>query len=168
MGLIGRLVGAPGAVSALGTAARDVAEVFTPNATRGMELSAQAQVAAMTQYGEEFERSGQGWFDGFMNGVNRVPRPALALGTIGLFVYAMVDPRGFGYRMTGLSLVPEPLWWLLGAIVGFYFGAREAFHVRNQRQATVIATASDIPVRDVPSGAGGDNPALDDWRAGQD
>ncbi|WP_422385854.1 3TM-type holin [Paracoccus tegillarcae] len=31
-----------------------------------------------------------------------------------------------------LSLVPEPLWWLLGAIVSFYFGAREAHYFRNR------------------------------------
>jgi hypothetical protein len=27
--------------------------------------------------------------------------------------------------------VPEPLWWLLGAVVAFYFGAREAHHLRD-------------------------------------
>jgi len=26
--------------------------------------------------------------------------------------------------MQGIALVPEPLWWLMGAIVSFYFGAR--------------------------------------------
>ncbi len=67
-----------------------------------------------------------------MNGLNRLPRPFLAFGTIGLFVYAMVDPPRFGERMVGLNMVPEPLWWLLGAVVGFYFGAREAYYFRGR------------------------------------
>ena len=56
----------------------------------------------------------------------------LALGTLGLFVYAMAEPAGFSTRMQGLALVPEPLWWLLGAIVSFYFGARELHHQRSR------------------------------------
>lgn len=59
-----------------------------------------------------------------MDGLNRLPRPALALGTLGLFVSAMVAPLWFAERMQGIALVPEPLWWLLGVIVSFYFGAR--------------------------------------------
>ena len=175
MGLIGNLLGAPGTVSALGSAARDVAEVFTPSATKQMELSAKAQMTAMTQFGEEFQSRDQGAFDRFVNALNRLPRPFLAFGTIGLFVYAMVDPRGFGFRMTGLSLVPEPLWWLLAAIVGFYFGSREAFHYRNrpQGQATLTVAASEAdeggapaPAAAVAEGASG-NAALDEWRAGR-
>ena len=62
----------------------------------------------------------------------------LALGTLGLFVYAMAEPRGFSVRMEGLNLVPEPLWWLLGAVVSFYFGARELHH---QRRRSAVSTA---------------------------
>ena len=36
--------------------------------------------------------------------------------------------------MEGLALVPDPLWWLLGAIVSFYFGARE-LHYQRARQS---------------------------------
>ncbi|MDX1780092.1 MAG: holin family protein, partial [Thalassovita sp.] len=66
----------------------------------------------------------RGRFDRLMDAINRLPRPGLALGTLGLFVAAMVDPVWFAARMQGIALVPEPLWWLLGAIVSFYFGAR--------------------------------------------
>ncbi len=65
-----------------------------------------------------------------MNGLNRLPRPLLTMGTLALFVYAMAAPVGFSRRMEGLQLVPEPLWWLLGAIVSFYFGARELHYQR--------------------------------------
>jgi hypothetical protein len=49
----------------------------------------------------------------------------------------MGDPAGFSVRMQGLALVPEPLWWLLGAIVSFYFGARE-LHYQRARKTVVV------------------------------
>ncbi len=101
MGVIGRLVGAPGAVTALGEAAKGMAEVFVPSATKRMELSAEAQMAALRQLGDEFGNPSAGWFDRLVNGLNRLPRPMLAFGTIGLFVYAMVDPLAFARRMVG-------------------------------------------------------------------
>ncbi|THD83151.1 methionine synthase I [Aliigemmobacter aestuarii] len=161
-GLIGRALGGAGGAAALGQAARDVAEVFTPNATRAMELSAEARIAALEQLGAEYVQVSPGWFDRAVNGLNRLPRPLLAFGTLGLFVYAMVDPHSFATRMVGLNLVPEPLWWLLGAIVGFYFGAREAFHFR-QRPPPVAA----MPSSSLKAGDDG-NAALRDWRQGRD
>jgi hypothetical protein len=154
MGVIGRLVGASGAVTALGEAAKGVAEVFTPSATRRMELSAEAQMAALRQLGEEYQHPALSWFDRMVNGLNRLPRPMLAFGTLGLFVFAMVEPEGFARRMVGLNAVPEPLWWLLGAIVAFYFGARETHYFRNR------AVVSPFAAEAVPEA----NAALEDWR----
>lgn len=161
MGVIGQILGADRAIAAAGAAAQGVAEVFTPSATRRMELSAEAQMAALRQLGAEFQLAPQGWFDRFVNGINRLPRPLLAFGTIGLFVYAMMDPENFAHRMVGLNAVPEPLWWLLGAVVGFYFGAREAHYFRT-RPPAASPTISDNPPR-----APDENPALHDWQAGQ-
>ncbi|MFT6674713.1 MAG: hypothetical protein ACJAVM_000896 [Sulfitobacter sp.] len=107
-----------------GKGVRDTVEVFRENAEQGATRAAQVQEQAMAQFGAEYNVSRIGWFDRFMNGVNRLPRPALALGTLGLFVSAMVEPLWFAERMQGIALVPEPLWWLLGVIVSFYFGAR--------------------------------------------
>jgi hypothetical protein len=156
MGVIGRLVGSPGAVTALGDAAKGVAEVFLPSATRKMELSAEAQMAALRQLGEEYQHPALNWFDRLVNGLNRLPRPLLAFGTLGLFTYAMVDPEGFARRMVGLNAVPEPLWWLLGAIVAFYFGARETHYFRTRG---VVSPFAAQPSAD-------DNAALADWRQG--
>jgi Holin of 3TMs, for gene-transfer release len=155
MGVIGSLIGGPGAVAALGQAAKGVAEVFTPSATRKMELSAEAQMAALRQLGEEYGHPALGWFDRMVNGLNRLPRPMLAFGTLGLFVYAMVDPTNFAGRMVGLNAVPEPLWWLLGAVVAFYFGARETFYFRNRPGSAPVAA---------PGAGDAGNPALEDWR----
>ncbi|RNF33388.1 holin family protein [Paracoccus methylarcula] len=169
MGLIDRLVGGAPAVTAIGGAARGVAEVFTRNATRRMELDEEAYARAIAQFGQEFQLAPEGWFDRFVNGLNRLPRPALALGTMGLFVYAMLEPEGFGLRMEGLQQVPEPLWWLLGAIVGFYFGAREAHHFRHRawsmhrspKMSAVQGKTTPVP----PADNFADNAALRDWAA---
>jgi hypothetical protein len=40
--------------------------------------------------------------------------------------------------MVGLNAVPEPLWWLLGAIVAFYFGARETHYFRNRTGGVAV------------------------------
>lgn len=162
MGLISRIIGGAGAVQALGNAVEGVSEVFTANATRRMELSQDAYIAALAAAGAEFAQPRSGWFDGFVNGLNRLPRPMLALGTLGLFVYAMAEPAGFALRMNGLAAVPEPLWWLLGAVVSFYFGAREAHYLRMRTPAPPAARSASAPA---PVGTqAGDNPALDDWR----
>jgi hypothetical protein len=164
MGVIGALLGADKTIAAVGDAAKGVAEVFTPSATRRMELSAEAQMAALRQLGAEYQLAPQGWFDRFVNGINRLPRPMMAFGTLGLFVYAMIDPKSFAVRMTGLNAVPEPLWWLLGAIVGFYFGAREAHYFRARP-----VDANGAPVGDPAAGppVPDDNPALRDWQGQQ-
>ncbi|MTH63439.1 hypothetical protein GL284_04050 [Paracoccus sp. DK608] len=158
-----RFLGASTAVTTVANAATGVAEVFRENATRKMELDEEAYARAMSQMTGEFAAARRGWFDDFMNGLNRLPRPVLTLGTMGLFVYAMVEPQGFGLRMENLNLVPEPLWWLLGAIISFYFGAREAHYFR------VRPRFDTRPPQAAPSSAAassdsfGDNPALRDW-----
>jgi len=98
-------------------------EVFRPNAEAEAQRTASFQAASLKEFGAEF-RPGRGLFDRIIDGLNRLPRPAMALGVLFLIGSAMVDPVWFASRMQGLALVPEPLWWLLGAIVSFYFGAR--------------------------------------------
>lgn len=159
--MIGKMIGASGAVSAFGEAAKGVAEVFVPSATKRMELSAQAQMQALQEMAAEFGTEPQGWFDRMVNGLNRMPRPLLAFGTIGLFIYAMVDPVQFAQRMVGLNAVPEPLWWLLGAVVAFYFGARETHYFRNRQ--VILPANPALGTTEEPE----DNPALTDWRAEQ-
>lgn len=164
MGLMGKILGGPAALNA----AREVAEVLVPSATRKMELSAETQMAALAQMGEEYQMPALGGFDRFVNGLNRLPRPFLAFGTIGLFVHAMWDPSGFAARMVGLNAVPEPLWWLLGAVVAFYFGARETWYFRNRAPATAEGAGPSPSPSSTPAKPARleDNAALRDWQAG--
>lgn len=109
----------------------ETAGVFAVNKERQAQRDADYNQAALAQYGLEFAAPRKNWFDSLMDGVNRLPRPFLALGVIGLFIAAMTDPVWFSSRMVGLAAVPEPLWWLLGTIVAFYFGGR--YQAKNQQ-----------------------------------
>ena len=123
---------------------RDTVEVFRENAEAGSQRGAQVQMQVMCEYGQEFAIPRRDWFDHFMDGVNRLPRPALALGTLGLFVAAMIDPLWFSQRMQGIALEPEPMWWLLGVIVSFYFGA--GHQVKSQKfQREIVGTMAHVP-----------------------
>ncbi|WP_412505207.1 holin family protein [Roseovarius sp. SYSU LYC5161] len=170
-------------------AVADTAEVFRVNAEARDSRDVALRRDAMAQLAAEFARPPQGPYDRFIDAVNRVPRPAMALGTLALFVMAMRDPVWFGERMQGLLLVPEPLWWLLGAVVSFYFGARHQAkgHEFRRSLAAVMARAPEAVdniaalrnldalspgVSDTGAAAKltldanrpGDNPALQEWR----
>jgi len=166
-------------------AIRETVEIFRENAENGAVREADMRTAVMRQFAAEFAVPRKGRFDRFMDALNRLPRPALALGTLGLFVSAMYDPIWFASRMQGITLVPEPLWWLLGAIVSFYFGARHqakgqefqrsiaetmalAPRVQdNIRSLGALNSGADL-APDAPAGpttlAPGGNPALEEWR----
>jgi hypothetical protein len=106
MGLIGRAL-TSGAIASVGEAAEDLSEVFVANATREMELSQEAYAMALEAAAEEYRNAGTSVFDRFVNGLNRLPRPLMALGTIGLFVFAMADPQAFAARMVGWRRCPS-------------------------------------------------------------
>ncbi|QQA44597.1 holin family protein [Pelagovum pacificum] len=154
----------------------DTVGIFRESAENAGAREAAMKDAALGQFAAEFARPRKGLFDRVIDGLNRLPRPLLAFGTIGLFIVAMVDPIWFSGRMQGLALVPEPLWWLMGAIVSFYFGARH--QAKGQEfQASVVESAAragtvqqsiralrqmeDAPEQ--PATPGEPNPALEEW-----
>jgi hypothetical protein len=153
---------------------RETAGIFMENSEAGAEREAAWRAAALGQFAGEFARPHKGLFDRVIDGLNRLPRPALALGTLGLFVAAMVDPVWFAARMQGIQLVPEPLWWLMGAIVSFYFGARHQLKGQEfqrslaetmTRTGTVVRNIGALQALDAGARASDDpNPALADWR----
>ena len=147
----------------------ETAQVFRENAENAAIRDTDRHAAALSQYAAEF-RPTRSPFDALIDGINRLPRPMLAFGTIGLFVSAMVNPQWFADRMTGLALVPEALWWLMGAVVSFYFGARHQLKGQQfQRDLaetlsrTPVVVPPPVPALQVPEED--PNPALDDWQA---
>ena len=129
MGLIERLLGL---VFGDGShALRNTVEVFRENAENGARRSAETQAQVVEQYGAEFAGASKGRFDRTMDALNRLPRPMLALGTLGLFVTAMVDPVWFAERMQGV-------------IVSFYFGARHQAKAQDF-QRSIAGTMARVP-----------------------
>ena len=142
----------------------ETAEVFRENAENGAERAALARSASLAQFAAEFVHPRRGVFDRIVDGLNRLPRPALALGTIWLFVMAMRQPEQFAKGMAGLAIVPEPLWWLMGAIVSFYFGARHQVKAQEFQRSVAMSIAANQAKPQQPSNAAA-NPALRDWQA---
>ena len=175
MGLVGQIMGR---IFGDGrNALVETAEVFRVNAEKSDERAMQMSEATLKQFAAEFLHPRKGIFDRFIDGINRLPRPMLALGTIALFVTAMFDPAWFSQRMLGIQLVPEPLWWLMGAIVSFYFGARHQAKGQEFQRSVAQTLALAAAVQSKPevdekaseaSILATDNAALDDWRAGRD
>ncbi|TCP42120.1 holin family protein [Rhodovulum marinum] len=123
----------------------EAAEVFRVNSDAADRRAAEIQTAALQQFAQEFAHPNRCVFDRVIDGMNRLPRPLLALGTVFLAASAMVDPVWFASRMQGVALVPEPLWWLLGAIISFYFGSR--YQAKGQEfQRSIAETVARAPV----------------------
>jgi hypothetical protein len=144
---------------------RDTIEVFVPNQEAQAQRDAMARTEALCQFTTEFRQPGKGRFDRFMDALNRFPRPMMVFGTLGLFVSAMVDPLWFAARMDGLHHVPEPLWWLLGAIVSFYFGARHQFKGQEFKRKMTVSMQEKPP--NGPEQKAVNNSAMQDWFEGR-
>jgi len=156
---------------------KETAEVFRENAEGAAQRAQDVQIAAMQGHMAEFRAQDRGRFDRVMDAVNRLPRPAMALGCLALFVSAMVDPVWFAARMSGIALVPEPMWWLLGVVVSFYFGARHqakgqefqrsiADNLKRGPEVVETLAALEGPVQTQARSPmeEGDNPVLLDWQ----
>ena len=112
--------------------AKELVEVFKPNAEHEAErghaerlaLSAQ-DLASLQQFAAEFQpRAKSTWWDSFIDGLNRLPRPLITLGVGAFFVLAPLDPLRFAQVARAYELMPDGFWALLSIIVAFYFGGR--------------------------------------------
>ena len=77
----------------------ETAQVFRENAEAGAVRAADARADSLQQFAAEFAHPARGVFDRVVDGLNRLPRSALALGTIWLFVSAMRTPEEFASGM---------------------------------------------------------------------
>ncbi|MCH2097449.1 MAG: holin family protein, partial [Pseudomonadales bacterium] len=128
----------------------ETVEVFKPNSEKDAQRSAEIRKQAMTQFSQEFGQPGI--INALADGMNRMGRPVITYGVIALFCSAMWSPTWFAARMQGLTLVPEPLWIIFGAIVSFFFGAREFSKIRSAslaKEAARIADATPTVIRTV-------------------
>lgn len=129
---------------------KSVIETLRPNAENSDAREFEIRKALVDKAFSDMDSGENTWFDQVINGMNRLPRPLLALSVIALFGSAMTDPVWFSARMQGLALVPEPLWWLMGVIVSFYFGARHQLKSQSfQKDILKKAAASNAIVEGI-------------------
>lgn len=119
-------------------------------------LEAQARQKA---YAAEFSYGAakRGAFDRFMDGINRIPRPLMAFGVIGLMAWCVFDPDAFRVSMSALEVVPTALWGIFAAIIGFYFGGRWAEKSLNAKIASGAVGNKPAPRQEIAHGA-------DNWK----
>lgn len=106
-------------------------------------------------------------YDRLVDGLNRLPRPLLALGSLAMMAAAMIAPDWFAARMDALAAVPEPLWWLIAAVVSLFFGSRLQTHAQEFRREMTecVLAACDAQAqahRRQPDGAGSDPARVDE------
>lgn len=154
-----------GGVGAISGAVKDVAEVFTENSENeaqrshdrgmakdsqghavkmaGMDFQASSLSGAHSSFVAEWGASAQKGdiFNAFADFLNRLPRPFMAVGVIGIFAYAMIDPVGATASFMALSTIPIEMWAILSAVVSFYFVAREFTKSREKRLTPQEAVA---------------------------
>ena len=94
----------------------------------------------------------QSGYDRLVDDVNRLPRPIAALMALGMFGYATVDPQGFAQQMQALGDTPQQIWWLAGAVLTFFFGARETHYLRKSKEIAAAAAAT-TPTTTAPQAA---------------
>jgi hypothetical protein len=123
MSILSDLNPVTGLVNGVGKAVSSVARVFVGDKGERDAQESGENMATLNQFAAEFGR-GKNWFDSLIDGVNRLPRPFLALGVLFLMVWAPIDPIGFAGAMNAYALVPDWLAALFAVIVGFYFAAR--------------------------------------------
>lgn len=103
---------------------RGIEDIHGSTLARDAQASAEQQ-SVENEFASEFAyRSSRTWWDSFIDGLNRLPRPIMTFGTIGLFAWAMINPVTFTFRMAALTVVPQPLWYIFFTIVTFWFGGK--------------------------------------------
>jgi hypothetical protein len=114
-----------GFLSGGANAVEKVAGVFTSNAERDAQRSADEQMALLDAYKQEFQKvENRNWVDSLADGFNRLIRPVIVIIIIFVFILAYISPGRFAEISLAMSSIPNGYWALLSVIIGFYFGGR--------------------------------------------
>lgn len=112
--------------------AKDLAEVFVENKEERAErrheetiADSELNAAVLQQFATEFQRrASRSWWDSFVDGLNRLPRPLLTLSVMAFFLLTPFYPEKIIEVSMAYEVIPAGFWALLSIIVGFYFGGR--------------------------------------------
>lgn len=114
---------------------RDISGAFIAPRDERAQMRHSYEMAVLQNFNEYMSSEPTSIFGKFIKACNQIPRPALALGSIGLIAYAFVDPVNFGAAMTSLALVPAELWAVLGGVQTFYlYGRLQTKKLDNESQ----------------------------------
>ena len=103
---------------------RDIAGTFIAPKDVRQENEYSYKLKVLEQF-QAYTTSEKGsWFERFVGGLNALPRPILAIGTIYLIGYSVVDPGKATAAYLSLQNIPTELWAMLGIVVSFYMGGR--------------------------------------------
>lgn len=137
--------------------AKEVAEVFTENKEHKGQRSHEENMAdigrdlaSLQQFSDEFyQRQNRTKWDSFIDGLNRLPRPLMAISILAFFVLAPLAPERFLLIAKAYELMPEGYWTLLTVVIGFYFGGRMQLKSQDMRvkKETVKAAKELVEMR---------------------
>ena len=89
-----------GIIESAGKVAVDVGKTYFGDKSEKEQHFSAEQIAILDQYAAEFAiRTQRTWWDSFVDGLNRLVRPGLALGAQAAFVWVFIDPVGFAECM---------------------------------------------------------------------
>lgn len=123
--MLGWLFGLGGAAKSVGDAVSDVYGAMKGDKRQIEASTHEEQMAVLAQFAAEFAgRPPQTWWDSFVDGLNRLPRPTITFSIMGLFVWALYDPAAFADYMRAMEIVPDELWMMWLTVIAFWFGGR--------------------------------------------
>lgn len=133
--------------------AKELVEVFKENEENRAERQHTETMAdtdlnrqVLDQFAAEFaNRSNRTWWDSFVDGLNRLPRPVITLSVLGFFLAAPIFPERVTAVANAYQVIPTGFWALLSIIVGFYFGGRMQLKAQDfQVRGSAVAAARDL------------------------
>ena len=167
MGLMSWVLG--GGAKQAAAVVGQVAGVFKPNAGALETFGHAYNRAALAQYIAEFAHLRRGWFDSLVDGLNRLVRPAITFGFLGILPAVVIWPEGAAIAFAALALLPAGYWALVTVIIGFYFGGRMQLKAQDfqksvrsaaDRAPEVIANIKRLRTALSPDEAADDSPEL--------
>ena len=87
------------------------------------KFQADHRSANYQQFAAEFGHATT-WWDSLIDGLNRLPRPIMTFGTIYIFWLCWRNPEEFIEGAIALQAMPKEGWYILGAVVTFWFAAK--------------------------------------------
>lgn len=150
-----------GALTGLVPHVKEVLEAVIGNKKESNAATAAENTAIYEAYGKEWSYAAvnRNKWDSLWDGLNRMPRPLLGLGTFLVFAIAFIDPDHAGRSFAALAKLPSEAWALLVLVVTFYFGSRYL------EKGSALKGAMGIVERQAATAPVSGNPVVEQWRA---